>query len=133
MNVLKDTDVSIAGFGLLPTESVNFVEALSRKIFGGGEGDKKSTLSFLSKKKAPPPKSNVWTIFIGQNRSGGLRQIVTKGGELALTRITPIVETNEDIELWTGDIFREYQATMTYLSRFGYTSNDTLQYHCCFF
>ena len=126
MNVLKDTDVSISGFGLLPTESVNFVEAISRKIFGGGEGSKKTALSFLSKKKAPPPKSNVWTIFIGQNRSGGLRQIVTKGGELALTRITPIVETDEDVELWTGDIFREYQATMTYLSRFGYTPNDTL-------
>ncbi|MGE4314493.1 MAG: hypothetical protein AB7E85_09540, partial [Pseudobdellovibrionaceae bacterium] len=115
--------------------AVSFVDTLCAKVqgrkvpssMGGLNLNIQLTASSGSKKKKKKdtgPKQ--WTIFIGQNKSGGLRQIVTKDGELALTRITPIVESDSDVSLWVHDIVREYRATMTYLSRFGYTPSDQL-------
>lgn len=99
---------SMVGFCLLPVESSSMVHTLSKK------------LSRLSDK---PP---VWTIFVGQHQSGGLRQIVTRNGELALTRMTPIADSDIDHDIWSGDVASEIKGTMSYLSRFGFDSSDGL-------
>lgn len=98
----------IAGFCLLPIESSDMIKKLSDKLTPKGQ-DKAQ-----------------WTIFMGQHQSGGLRQIVIRNGELALTRMTPIAETDDDSVLWAKDVHQEFQATMSYLTRFGFTPSDGL-------
>ncbi len=98
----------IAGFCLLPVESSDMVKTLSAR---------------LTKKSEPKCR---WVLFIGQHKNGSLRQIVTKNGELALTRMTPIIDSDGDIEAWTGELHQEFKATMSYLSRFGYQPEDGL-------
>jgi ABC-type molybdate transport system substrate-binding protein len=98
----------IVGFYLLPVEASAMVKALSSK---------------LAKGKGFRP---IWSIFIGQHHNGGLRQIVTRNGELALTRLTPIVDTDVEPDLWAKEVSGELDATMSYLSRFGYKPTDGL-------
>lgn len=108
LDAVQKSYASIAGFCLLPVESASMIHALSKKLAKRGEG------------------AATWTIFVGQHQSGGLRQIVTKNGELALTRMTPIVDSDIDQDAWTSDVSNELKGTMSYLSRFGFTSADGL-------
>ncbi|MCK5374747.1 MAG: hypothetical protein KAJ40_05640 [Alphaproteobacteria bacterium] len=96
----------IVGVLLLPIEASDMVKKISDKISAKGE------------------KKSRWTIFMGQHRGGGLRQIVIKDGELALTRMTSIAEA--DSESWADEVNQEFQATMSYLSRFGFDEEDGL-------
>jgi len=109
MDVASKSLASLVGFCLLPVESSDMLKALSLK---------------LSKdKKAKPSK---WCVFMGQHKSGGLRQIVTKDGEIALTRMTPVSKLTDDHEKWAVEVRQEFKSTMSYLSRFGYAPEDTL-------
>lgn len=96
---------SLSGFCLLPIESSSMVKTLAEK---------------LSQSK----KASKWSVFIGQHKNGGLRQVVTKDGELALTRMTPVIDSDREAEKWAGQVLQELQATMSYLSRFGYSSAE---------
>ncbi len=96
----------IAGFCLLPIEASDMIKKLSDKMVPKADQGAK------------------WTVFMGQHQGGGLRQIVTKNGELALTRMTPIVDNDNDPVLWANEVYQEFQATMSYLSRFGFDHND---------
>ncbi len=108
MNATRLSLAPVAGFCLLPVESSDMIKKLSDKLSPKGE-DKAQ-----------------WTIFMGQHQNGGLRQIVIRNGELALTRMTPIAETDDDPVLWAKDVHQEFQATMSYLSRFGFDPSDGL-------
>ncbi len=108
MAATKKSLAAIAGFCLLPVESSDMIKKLADKLTSKEE------------KKAQ------WTIFMGQHQNGGLRQIVIRNGELALTRMTPIVEDDSDAVAWSRDVHQEFQATMSYLSRFGYDPSDGL-------
>jgi len=99
---------SVSAFCLLPIESADMVKELATKLGG--------------KKK----NGARWVVFIGQHQNGGLRQVVTKNGELALTRMTPIVDDDSDPELWASEVHQEFKATMSYLSRFGFQQEDGL-------
>lgn len=99
---------SIAGFGLLPVESSDLVRTISASLTPRG-------------KKKP-----VWALMMGQHKNGGLRQIVTKNGELALTRMTPIGDSDMDPQDWAREVYQEFKATMSYLTRFGFSSDDGL-------
>lgn len=99
---------TVAGFCLLPVESSDMVRALSTKLTRKG--------------KAKP----AWTVFIGQHRNGSLRQVVTKNGDLALTRMSPISDIDETPDVWANEVYQEFKATMSYLSRFGYDPADGL-------
>ena len=124
---LSQSGVSIDGFGLLPVESAGMLPALAEKLSSGSSNTGSGKLKKPRKKKNQAMAAgNQWCVFIGQNKSGGLRQIVVKNGDLALTRISPIVETDADPDLWVNEINREFRATMTYLSRFGYSPADEL-------
>ena len=98
----------IVGLYLLPVEGASLVRALKAKLVKG------------SKNKSG------WTIFVGQHHNGGLRQIVIRDGELALTRLSPVVDTDIEPELWVKEVSAELDSTMSYLSRFGYTTGDGL-------
>lgn len=109
MAVTSKSLASVAGFCLLPVESSDMLKTLSGK---------------LSKdKKAKPSK---WCVFLGQHKNGGLRQIVTKNGEIALTRMTPVCSLSEGHEKWAQEVHQEFKSTMSYLARFGYSSDDTI-------
>ena len=108
MAAAKRSLAPIVGFFLLPIESTDMIKKLADK------------LSSSKKSKAQ------WTIFMGQHQNGGLRQIVIRNGELALTRMTPVVENDGDTSAWAGEVNQEFRATMSYLSRFGYEPSDGL-------
>lgn len=100
--------VTLSGVGLLPVESAAMVSKLAVSV--GGE-----------------EKGRIhWSIFIGQHQNGGLRQVITRNGELALTRMTAIAGKDIDAGSWAKDVTSELKSTMSYLSRFGYHSDDIL-------
>lgn len=105
---VKRSLAAVSGFCMLPVESSDLVKALSAKV-----------------SKTAGRKSK-WAVFMGQHKNGGLRQIVTKNGELALTRMTMITEDVEDSTRWASEVHQEFESTMSYLSRFGYHVNDGL-------
>lgn len=103
---VKASMVSVAGFTLLPVESSDMVRALSVKLAG--------------KERRP----NEWAVFIGQHQSGALRQVITRNGQLAMTRITAVAANEGDYQAWAMDVYQEFKATLGYLSRYGYNSED---------
>ncbi len=108
---IRNTDYNLFGYGLLPIESAGMLKVLAQK---------------LAEKRKAPSKAE-WTILVGQHRGGGLRQIVVRNSELALTRVTPVEEPKEGYsDIWAKDVSRELQATLSYLSRFGYSPDDGL-------
>ncbi len=107
-NALYETGVPVSGFGLLPLESTGMVAELAEKVFAG-QG-----------------KHSRWAVVIGQHETGGLRQVVVKDGNLALTRLTPTSEAGTSGTGWVDEVTREFKATLTYISRFGYTDADGL-------
>lgn len=106
---ILESGVPVAGFGLLPAESVGLGPALAQKIFAGEPGG-----------------VGRWTVLIGQHETGGLRQVVVKDGNLALTRLTPAAEGGVSGAAWAEEVTREFRATMTYISRFGFNPDDGL-------
>lgn len=110
LNAVRMASSPIIGFYLLPIEASAMVSELSKKLMKN-EGRR---------------QESVWTIFVGQHHSGGLRQIVTRNGELALTRMTPIIDTDVEPDLWAKEVASELTATMSYLARFGYKEQDGL-------
>jgi hypothetical protein len=105
---VKKSMASIAGLCLLPVESASMVHELSQK------------LSKKTKTKA------VWSVFVGQHKSGNLRQVITKNGDLALTRMSPFSADPQDVSSWSNEVYKEFRSTMSYLSRFGYDPDDGL-------
>lgn len=107
VGAVRESFAQIDALALLPVESAGMVEALARRL-AGREG------------------RSQWTLFIGQHHDGGLRQIVTRGGELAVTRMTPILGSDMEPEAWSRDVINEFRATMGYLARFGFDASDGL-------
>ena len=104
---ILESGVPVGGFGLLPAESVGLAPALAEKIFAGEPGG-----------------IGRWTVLIGQHETGGLRQVVVKDGNLALTRLTPTAEGGVSGAAWAEEVTREFRATMTYISRFGFNPDE---------
>lgn len=98
----------IAGFCLLPVESSDMIQKIASVAYG-------KTFEKTS-----------WTVFIGQHQGGGLRQIVIRNGNLALTRMTPVSNPEDDPDVWASDVHQEFKATISYLSRFGFSPHDGL-------
>ena len=96
----------IAGFCLLPVEASDMVTQLAQKISGKGK------------------KAARWTVFIGQHQNGDLRQVITRDGQLAMTRMTSVANVDTDPDTWAREVNHELKATISYLSRFGYTPDE---------
>lgn len=106
MEIVKRSLGAVAGFYLLPVESADMVGELARRLAG---------------KTRPVSR---WCVFIGQHHNGALRQVITRDGQLAMTRMTPVVDTDSDHELWAQEVSQEFKATISYLSRFGFSPED---------
>lgn len=107
-NALYESAVPVSGFGLLPLESSGLVTELAERSFGKADARAR------------------WSVLIGQHETGGLRQVVVKDGNLALTRLTPTSDAGTSGPGWVEEVVREFRATLTYISRFGYSPDDTL-------
>lgn len=105
---LYESGSPVAGFGLLPAESASLVNEMAHKAFGASG------------------RKSRWAVLVGQHETGGLRQVVVKDGNLALTRLTPTSEAGASGAGWVEEANREFRATVTYLSRYGFTSEDGL-------
>ena len=108
MRAVSLSSATVVGLYLLPVEASSLVRELTSKLSKG----RKSKAS--------------WTIFMGQHHNGSVRQIVTRNNDLALTRMSPVVDTDVEPELWAKEMSTELGATMSYLSRFGYKESDGL-------
>jgi hypothetical protein len=107
MAVAQKSMAPITGFFLLPIEAADMVQAAAKKVAG--------------KKRGP----SRWVIFIGQHRSGALRQVITRDGQLAMTRMTPLGEgASSSPENWGREVSQEFRATISYLSRFGFSPDE---------
>lgn len=108
MEAARRSLAPIAGFCLLPVETSDMIKKLVVSL--QGKSFQKSS----------------WTVFIGQHHSGGLRQIVVRNGNLALTRMTPVSDPSQGTDAWAEEVRQEFQATISYLSRFGFSPEDGL-------
>ncbi len=108
-DVIRLSMTVATSLSLLPIESVSMVRQLSLALNDG---------------QSSPDR---WIVFMAQHRGGGLRQIVVRNGELALTRLTPIVDTDIEPANWASEVAQEFSATMGYLSRFGYGAHSELE------
>ncbi len=107
LEAVRQSMVSIAGFVLLPVEASDMVRTMSEKIAGKGG------------------RSSRWAVFIGQHHNGALRQVIVRDGQLAMTRMTPVSDSDSDAAAWAQEINQEFKATISYLSRFGYSSEES--------
>lgn len=103
---IKRSMAPIAGFVLLPVEATDMVTALA--TIGAG------------KERRPAE----WTVFIGQHQNGSLRQVITRNGQLALTRMTSVGDSEANPTAWAEEVAQEFRATLSYLSRYGYSAED---------
>lgn len=106
LSAAKQSLATIAGFVLLPIESSDMVKALADKAM-----------------KREKIKSR-WAVMIGQHMGGGLRQVITRDGQLAMTRMTPVTDLQANPGAWVNEVAQEFKATISYLSRFGYTAEE---------
>lgn len=109
IEAVRESMVYVSGLYLLPVESVPMVQKLS---------------TALNEDRADPDR---WIVLMTQHRGGGLRQVVVRNGELCLTRLTNVIDTNVEHGAWATQVGQEFTATMGYVSRFGYTAESTLE------
>lgn len=112
--ILKESRVDIAGLAFLPVESSHFAGTFIDK------------LSKKSNKKDKDTPTSRWTLMISHHETGGLRQIFTKDGTLALTRLTPLADNSPENPNWVEELYHEFTGTMGYISRFGFSTADGL-------
>ncbi len=106
MDAVRKSLATVSGFYLLPVEASDMVAKLAVSLAGRGK---------------KPPR---WVMFIGQHHSGALRQVITRDGQLAMTRMTPVTDTDADPEQWAQEVYQEFKATISYLSRFGFSADE---------
>lgn len=106
LEAVKLSLAPVVGFYLLPVESASMVKALAGTIGG--------------KKR----KASRWVMFLGQHRGGALRQVIIRDGQLAMTRMTPVVDSDTNVDQWVAEVAQEFKSTLSYLSRFGFSAND---------
>lgn len=109
IQAVTESEVVLGDIGLVPMESVPIANRLIKLLH--------ERTQVIDRPR--------WTILLTQQKTGGMRQVVLQDGELALTRLTPIFISNDSELGQVRDlIIKEFQATLTYLARFGYVPAD---------
>lgn len=106
-DAIKKSELQLLAIGFLPVEATRFISKLSSSKLTGGVKSK-------------------WNVFLSVHESGGLRQIITKNGELALTRLTAFGADVNDPVSWGHEAGQEFKSTLSYLLRFGYTQDQSM-------
>ncbi len=110
MDAVLGSEVPLIGAGLLPVESASLVTKLKTALH----------------KKYKTANAGRWGVLMTYHKTGGLRQIVIKDDEMALTRLTPLAVSPDNATALADEMQREFSATQTYLSRFGFLPSDGL-------
>lgn len=110
MDAVISSEIAIDGAVLLPVESTSLVVKLAH----------------AAHKRAKTPDDTRWSVLMTHHKTGGLRQTIVKDGELALTRLTPLAVDPHNASALAEEMAREFNASLTYLSRFGYVPSDGL-------
>lgn len=108
---------------------VDFVESLPNDIRGFyaiASENVDMVKSLLPEDTPDVEEGNHWRHLIGVNATGGFRQIIEKNGDLCLTRLTAAPPPETPAGEFADMIFRDFQATVTYIKRLGYVTSDTL-------
>ncbi len=108
---------------------VDFVESLpneTRGFFAIASENVDIVQSLMPDDIPDVEEGNHWRQIIGVNATGGFRQIIEKNGDLCLTRLTSAPPPETPPEEFADMIFRDFQATVTYIKRLGYVASDTL-------
>lgn len=103
-----NSGVVVSGLVLLPVESVSLVQKLADLL------------------RPKDETKDRWVVLLTQHYGGGLRQIVIRNGEMALTRLSPVVDTDVEPGIWAAEVAQEFRATMGYLTRFGFNDDSEL-------
>ncbi len=111
VEAIRRSECSVSSIYILPIESSSLVDKLFDR---------------LEKENAQQEKAQ-WRVLIGQHEGGGLRQIVVRNGQIALTRMTPVIPLQPDnAAQWASEVAQEFESTLSYLSRFGFAPSDGL-------
>lgn len=110
MDAVLSSEVTVTGNMLLPVESTTLLTKMKASLHT----------------QAKTPNRSRWAVLMTLHKTGGLRQIVTKDDELALTRLTPLAIDPYDTNALVDEMEREFAATLAYLSRLGYVQGDGL-------
>ena len=102
---LYDLDYPLGGIGLLPLEVAARAAGLQRLMNGQDAG------------KA---RASGWTLVVGREQTGGIRQIVLHDNDLALTRLATTPADDLPVDMTAMQVQRDIQSTIGYLSRLGY-------------
>ena len=102
----------IDGIGLLPLEIAARAARLNRLT--GTAGGRIST------------QSSPWTLVVGRESTGGIRQIVLENNDLALTRLAATPSGDLSPAMLAAQIQRDIKSTIGYLARLGYQQGAPL-------
>ncbi|MEZ0262059.1 MAG: hypothetical protein ACAH80_13705 [Alphaproteobacteria bacterium] len=97
-----------SGCGTLPLESLSLATELAAKL----------------PRKGPPSR---WVMLMAQHENGCLRQIISRDGGMIITRITPTPYLPGE-EKWDEEAGREFNATLIYMARRGFTPEQGLDF-----
>jgi hypothetical protein len=106
-DAIKKSELQLLNIGFLPVEATGLMSKLASSKLTGGIKAK-------------------WNVLLSVHESGGLRQIITKNGELALTRLTAISSDNIEPSAWGREAGVEFKSTLSYLLRFGYSQDQSM-------
>lgn len=107
---------------LVPVECEIFLIELHKKHLAQTLG--KQAKVKRSKKKSDS-EQDTWLILVSHNKTGGVRQVVLKNGQLIFTRLTQSTE-DASPEVLAGSIEQEIANTLEYLKRLSYNEHDKL-------
>lgn len=112
---IETLGVPTVGPLLLPIEAVDLTDRLIAGLAVKNDAPENGT-------DRPP----AWGMLMSRQGNGGLRQIVVRDGNLALTRFTTSGADLTTPEGNAGDLAEELRAVLSYLSRLGHTKDEGL-------
>lgn len=105
---LRSIENPVVALTLLPVEVTDLVGRLAKVLTSAGS------------------EPSRWAILISPQPTGGVRQIVVDGAELALTRLTPSLSVDAPPVQRAAEVQQELKATLGYMTRLGYRTGSGL-------
>ncbi len=109
LDFLAELQFSLRDIALLPLELLPFMAKMSEQLL-----------------EHQSESNSRWRLLLARNETGGMRQIISRDGELALTRLTPLRRDISDMDNETQLLAEEINASLGYLARLGFDAKDGL-------
>jgi len=133
---LAANNLNFTSICLLPIEAMGLVGALAERLPIAGPSAAEGAEAEAGAVAVGEEEAPRWTILVSPQRTGGIRQLVTKDGRLVLSRLTPDPtlggeagdESSPDSRKTLGAVIaEELEATLGYVSRLGYSRREGLR------